>query len=323
MDAYNLRVERITPLRLENNAVFRVETRGMSDGTSSYALRIHRPGYRSAAQTRSELRYLQALTRDTGLAVPEPVPTREGDVVATVTLDGSSEPRHCDVLTWIEGAPRRPGEGLGAAGAGRIGAFLARIHAYSERFAPPPGFDLPRWDADGLLTPRSPFDPGDLGASFSPEDRAALESLHRRVRAVFGALGDRPDEFGIIHADFILGNCLFRGHNLRVVDFDDCGYGYFLYDMAPMLGNLRDFDLEGTLARAFLAGYRSVRSLPTKHKAHLDLVIAVRDGASALWAAGRMRRTGLPGEQRRSAAENIDRRMGEVRRYLASGAREP
>jgi hypothetical protein len=47
-----------------------------------------------------------------------------------------------------------------------------------------------------------------------------------------------------------------------VLDFDDCGWGHFLYDLAPLLGNLSDADRFPPLARAFLAGYRRVRALP-------------------------------------------------------------
>ena len=71
----------------------------------------------------------------------------------------------------------------------------------------------------------------------------------------------------MIHADFILGNCHFRGHTPGVLDFDDCGWGHFLYDLAPLLGNLSDADRFLILARAFLAGYRRVRALPREPRA--------------------------------------------------------
>jgi Ser/Thr protein kinase RdoA (MazF antagonist) len=66
----------------------------------------------------------------------------------------------------------------------------------------------------------------------------------------------------VIHADYILGNCRFRGRTPGVLDFDDCGWGYFLYDLAPLLGNLSDSDGFPSLARAFLAGYRRAGALP-------------------------------------------------------------
>ena len=72
--AYDLPGAQITPLRIFNNAVFQVD---VGHG-QRYVLRLHRPGYRSLFHTRSELRYLQALRRDTGLTVPEPVATRQG-----------------------------------------------------------------------------------------------------------------------------------------------------------------------------------------------------------------------------------------------------
>jgi Ser/Thr protein kinase RdoA (MazF antagonist) len=140
--------------------------------------------------------------------------------------------------------------------------------------------------------------------------------LHARLQDVFRTLGDGRDQFGVIHADFILGNCLFHGHRVRVLDFDDCGWGYFLYDMAPLIGNLKDFDRDGSLVRAFLAGYRSVRSLPCEREQYIDLLVAVRDAAAALWAAGHVCTGDFSPDQRRSMTESIAHRMDEVQRYL-------
>jgi len=49
----------------------------------------------------------------------------------------------------------------------------------------------------------------------------------RSVRLARG--GGRP---GLIHADLHLGNALFWSDEVRVIDFDDCGFGYWLYDIA-------------------------------------------------------------------------------------------
>ena len=79
--AYELPRAQITPLRIFNNAVFQVD---VGHG-QRYVLRLHRPGYRSLSHTRSELGYLQVLRQETGLAVPEPVQTRQG----------GADHRHC------------------------------------------------------------------------------------------------------------------------------------------------------------------------------------------------------------------------------------
>lgn len=175
---------------------------------------------------------------------PEPVPTASGELV--VNVDGVP----CSLLTWLDGAVRRPGSGLGPAGARLLGRALAHIH----RTQPTTDLDLPRWDAKALFA-----HDGRLDGLVSPADFATFEFVAEQTNEI---LGDRID--GVIHGDFILGNCYFArsGNHLRlgVFDFDDCGWGAFLYDMGSVLGNIADFRRPYPLLRsAFLAGYRSIR----------------------------------------------------------------
>jgi Ser/Thr protein kinase RdoA (MazF antagonist) len=56
----------------------------------------------------------------------------------------------------------------------------------------------------------------------------------------------------------------------------------FLYDMCPLLGNLKNSAQYATLLRSFLAGYRSIRPLEPDHKAHIDVLIAARQATTIL-----------------------------------------
>src|SRR5712691_1946564 len=308
--AYDLPDAQLTPLRIFNNAVFKVDV-GYGQ---TYVLRLHRPGYRSISHTRSEFRYLQALRRDTGLAVPEPVCTRSGELVTVLSRDGVDTPLHCDVLTWLDGTVCRLDADLGSRAVYQLGAVLGRMHLHAQHFTPPPDFDLPCWDADGLFTSVSPHQPGQVAGLLSPDDAALFAKTETQVRAVFHRLGHDATQFGIIHADFIFMNCQFSHGRVQVLDFDDCGFGYFLYDMCPLLGNLKNSAQYATLRPAFLAGYRSVRPLPLEHEAHIDLFIAARHATTILWAAGVQRNGGM---LQQDLAEHIAYRMREVRRHLA------
>ena len=316
LTSYGLAAASITPIRLKNNAVFRVETQHPALYGSTFALRVHRSGFRRPEETRSELLYLQGLRQAIGPVVPEPVPNTQGELLTTISWPdedgGGPNVRHCDLLTWIDGSIRRPGTGLGSRSCYRLGELLGRIHAFSESFQPPAGFQLPRWDADGQFTEASPFDPGPLEQTFAPDDLAVLREIEGRVRTVYALLGQDREQFGIIHADFILLNTLFHGRRAQVLDFDDCGFGYYLYDLCPLLGNVKDYPAYPVLSRAFLDGYRSVRPLPSEHERHLDLLIAARHATTCLWAAGLRRQ----GHSQLDTTAHIAYRMGEIRSYL-------
>ena len=248
---------------------------------------MHRHGFRNAVETRSELHFLQALAAQLPaerIAVPMPIAARDGELV--VEVDG----RHCDLLSWVDGRVLRPTRGLGLAGTALLGESLGRLHGFAERWRPPAGVELPTWDYEAFFTEASPYRPRGLRALMSREDWTVFRDVAAQTRAVFALLDGLDGAKGIIHADFILLNCHFtrrgRGWKVGVIDFDDLGWGYFLYDLAPLLGNLADFPRYRPMRDAFLAGYRSVRDLPTEIERHLPVLMAARHAVACLWAAG-------------------------------------
>ena len=86
-------------------------------GDTRLVLRVHRPGYRTEENTRSELHFLRELGKRPAGArpmTPRPVPARNGALVVRAgDADGVEAPRHCDLATWVAGRELRPGTGLG------------------------------------------------------------------------------------------------------------------------------------------------------------------------------------------------------------------
>jgi Ser/Thr protein kinase RdoA (MazF antagonist) len=310
---------RLRAIRTTNNAVFEVTTQNQQDTAHRYVLRVHRPHYRTIAQTRSELhllRLLQDPPPDGGFSVPQPVPARDGSLVVEVNPT-HDEARHCDLLTWVDGRVRRPGRGLGPQAVYRLGQALAWMHTLTAALNPPPGFDLPHWDADAMFGPACGQPSGPLQGLITPTDWRLYQEIADRTRAVFAQLADEPEARGILHFDFILGNCHLRrdrtGWHAGILDFDDCGWGYLLYDLCPLLGNLADFPGYTTRRQAFLAGYRSRRHLPTTWEAHLPLLMAARHVQSCLRTA-QLEQTSGTGPP---AADHIAMRMDLARHCLA------
>jgi len=260
-------------------------------------LRVHRPEYRTPAHVRSELRFLEALPQR--LRVPRPVRTRGGDLV----VEGE---RTCDVLTWVEGRVLRPTRGLGPAGAFALGEALGLIHTAPE----PPGLELPEWDADSLFSP-SPE------RALDEAQRSLFRAVVDRTREAYAALAAGRAPRGVVHHDFILGNCHFvrrgGGWSAGVLDFDDLGRGFLLHDLAPMLGNLVEFPGYGRLRAAFLSGYRSVADLPQELESHLPMLMAARHASTCAWLIEihRTRGDGPP------VREHLAYRFAEIRRCLS------
>lgn len=277
---WNARVRHLITQR--ENAVFEV---ALPEGRA--ALRLHRMGYQSAAAIRSELWWCAALA-DAGLAVPRALPARDGSVL--VALPGG---RLASVITWAEGQP------LGAAGQAfnaplsvildqhqALGRLLAAVHRVTDGLSLPPDFTRPRWDLAGLVGEAPVWGRFWEHPAATPAEAARL----RQIRAFLAARLAAPGaDFGPIHADVLRENVIVNGRSLSLIDFDDCGLGFRLYDLATaLLLNLTEPHYP-QIRDALLQGYRETRPADAEM---VEVFILARCCASVGWTAPRL----LPGD---------------------------
>jgi Ser/Thr protein kinase RdoA (MazF antagonist) len=284
--SYDVVPARIVPLTRGFNSTFRVDT----TGGERLVLRVQRRGGPDPVMVRSEMAWLTALRRDTDLVVPDPVPTRAGDLQTVVTADGVPQARSCVLYRWVEG--RFVDEQLTEGHLARVGAFTARLHVHGAAFVPPPGFR--RGAVDHVTTVGRTQDDGlsaevagraaDVVGALRPDGGRLVRAVVERARTARAEIGRGPDAYGLIHADLHQENYLFHRGRVRAIDFDDCGYGPFVYDLAVTLSELTRRAGYPALRAAMLAGYRTVRSLPAGHERFIDTFIALRHLQLTMWA---------------------------------------
>ncbi len=288
---YGFDEPRLTYIAHAANTTFRVDAPDPSRAPGEcepyaenrFLLRIHRPGYQTAESIASELMWLSALSREEGLPVPEPVSTVHGTWLTTVSVTGVPQPRHCTLLRWMNG--RFLGQQPRPRHAEAVGQFMARLHRHAEHWKPPPSFVRRHWDWEGLFGDQAGFSlPSEQVWALLPRTYHDLfTELAILVEQVMRDLGRGPEAYGLIHADLNFYNILFSAEEPRVIDFDDCGYGYWLYDIAVTLSDWQGAEGWSELRDAFLNGYSQVRPLPLKQLVHLDLFMAAQHVAEALW----------------------------------------
>ncbi len=103
------------------------------------------------------------------------------------------------------------------------------------------------------------------------------------VRRAQRELGTGPDVFGLIHSDLHQENYLFHRGRVRAIDFDDCGWGHFVYDLAVTLSELQHLPDAAALRAGLLRGYRTVRPLPPEHERYVEVFSALRVLKLTLW----------------------------------------
>ncbi|MGV8986845.1 MAG: phosphotransferase enzyme family protein [Cypionkella sp.] len=263
--------------------VYRVET------PTPVALRLHRPGLRSRVELISELDWMAAL-ESRGLSVPRPIPARDGQLCHQI---GG---QIVDVLTWLEGVPLGSQGRLNPAIDGPVsyralGEAMARLHDMSDDWIPPAHFQRPAWNLDGLLGQAPIWGRFWENPRLAPQDASLLQQARVTARARLKAL-PRTD-YGLIHADLVQENVLIGADintaGPHLIDFDDGGYGYRLFDMATVLNHiLREPDPE-PLQQTFTQGYLSQRQIDL---AALPLFQAIRAFSYVGWIVPRLAEPG-------------------------------
>lgn len=230
---------------------------------------------RSERAVRSQMRWLSDLRNDTRLPVPEPVPTLDGSLVGRVKVDSVPTSRTFALLRWIPGETKKGNLTLSETYS--LGAHVARMHRYAESYSAPKDFARPRWDYDYLFGESSLL--WTLGRQvFSNNEMRVLVSTAERIQQNLQDFGESSEIFGIIHGDLHSANFIAHNGVMYVIDFDECGYGYYLYDLTPTYLNLRRTHPESyeTMRKALLDGYQSVRPLTDEELERLNLFVSMR-----------------------------------------------
>ena len=109
---------------------------------------------------------------------------------------------------------------------------------------------------------------------------ARLDATLARRLARFGAGADR---YGLVHADLRLANLLENGDETYVIDFDDCGWGWLLYDFGTAVSFFEHDPRVPELTEAWVRGYRTVRSLSAEDEAEIPTFVMMRRLLLVAW----------------------------------------
>lgn len=286
LDAYALPIARISPLKQVYNKNFRITTH--SD--EQYMLRICHPRRASVESVQSELLWLAALNQETDLHVPEPVLNKESQYVTVVSDTNMPGICLCVLFHWTNG--RFLYRSLLPSHLFQVGELTARLHHHAADWDRQAGFTRRRVDNLNPLRQEQDDDFDEtvaaqviqaVAAVSTPDEAKVVEAVIHKVWSVLQDLGEGPDAFGLIHADVHQSNYLFHKGRVGLIDFDDCGFGHWLYDLAVPLYCLRNHPGFAVLQEAFLTGYRRSHPLSIEQEAHLGTFMALRTLQDMLW----------------------------------------
>lgn len=216
-----------------------------------YTLRISRKGYRTRSQLEAELKWLGIIK---GVSYAQPVS-------GVLDIEGY----FCVFFRYIEGKMPEYNDENALYNIGRTAALL---HKYADIC-----LDRPLWNIENMTGRKGIWGDWRENTELSGKDIDIIEkSLSIAENNISGYCSRK---YGLIHADLRVTNII-ENNGLCVIDFDDCGYGYFMQDLASALSFMENSENIEALKNAWFMGYETVSPLDDKDKKIADSFILLR-----------------------------------------------
>ena len=271
-----------SPLRLlslSENATYLVD-----DG-DPMVLRVHRPGYHSLDGIRSELNWMAALREQAGVLTPELIAARDGRDVVAATVDANT--LHVDAVTFISGCTAE--EQPDVVGFDELGRITAAMHNHVQKWTAPDYFTRFSWDVDATLGSDARWGNWRHAPGLAAADDAVVERAAAEVGRRLTEFGCGTDRFGLIHADLRMANLMVDPNNasgpITVIDFDDCGWSWYLFDLAAVVSFIEDTPEAERMIADWLRGYLEVRAIPVDHLEMIPTLVMLRRLMLTAWVA--------------------------------------
>lgn len=286
----------ISWLAQTHNAVFLAEV-----GAKPHILTLQKRDDSALLRLISQKMLMQGIAQ-AGFALPLPL-----DLVLTEQVQGM-------LTQYITGDARKP-DTLTPEDAYAVGDYLARLHTLCPDLGTA-GALRPVLDADGLFSDEGIYDPGaeNMGI-FTGAQLLTMQEVAGKVRDAMQTLGRSKGEFGILHADLLLHNILFHEGEVRALDWEYSGWGYYLYDLTPLLWQMKPQPTYAEIQAALWDGYTNIRPLGEQHRELLETFIAGRHVASMRWVAANQQNPHYLGKVQGILAQ----RTAELRGFLDTG----
>jgi len=252
-----------------------------ASGNEQKILRVHRTEYHSVNAIKSELTWIDALREDLGVHTPHILPDKNGDRMQLISTDEVPEGRQCVFFEYLEG--EEPDEDNLLPAFPNLGEVTARMHQHARHWTLPEGFERFSWNVETAFGDNPHWGHWQNGPNLNDERNRLLDRMVAAMSVRLGRFGDSHDRYGLIHADMRLANLLIHEGDTRVIDFDDSGITWYLYDLATALSFMEDRPDVPELVAAWLEGYRRVEKISQQEENEIPTFLMFRRMLILAW----------------------------------------
>lgn len=268
---------------LSENATYMVKNK--NTGEKDGVLRISRPGYHTQSELNSEMKWLRQINEYTPLVVANPIKGVDGKNIQVVKgSDGKDY--FCVICEYLPGeAPDENNEAKMVKQFSYLGETTAYLHRQTEIWNGTAKLDRMEWNYDTIIGEHAAWGRWQDFPEMTEEAEKLLDQVARIIRKRLQRYGKTENNYGLIHADLRLANLLLEDDQIKVIDFDDCGFGWHLHDLASALSFIEDKPIVPKLVNAWLDGYRKVLPFTDTDFEEIDTFIMMRRMQLTAWLA--------------------------------------
>ncbi len=254
-------------LHRSENVVFLVSA---PTGESLAVLRVSRPGYHTLEEIRAEIRWLDRLQceREEGnlstVKTVEVIRNREGEALTLVMVEGQLFV--CLLFEYLEGTPPDLfNDETAVLNFYEIGKIAACLHRQTGEWQESRRLCRRCWDYENMLGPYGLFGDWRRTKELNSQEFDLLEWICLVIKGCLEQYGKNEKNYGLIHGDLRAAN-LIGGNgpdspSLQVIDFDDCGFGWHMYDLAASVSFVEREARVTQWVKAWLDGYQTILPL--------------------------------------------------------------
>jgi Ser/Thr protein kinase RdoA (MazF antagonist) len=225
-------------------------------GAHKAVLRIYSHNWRTREQIGEEVKVLR-LARETGLPVSYPLPDKAGTFIQEVVAPEGL--RYAMLFSYAEGRKVR---NFSLPLCEKLGETMAKFHKVTENQT----VERINYNAESLV-----LKPYEYARRFFTGDNPEMQFIKQAgdmIRRIFAESDQSRLRKGIVHLDIWYDNMgITPGEDFTIFDFDFdfCGNGWLLHDVAYFLMQLRrqeqDMNVYEQKKEAFLKGYRKYNTI--------------------------------------------------------------
>lgn len=274
-------------------------------------VRLCRPAYHSEEELNSEIRWMLELQKqyreydeerqvcgrdkqsEVRFSLRQPIAGDDGRYLYTAK-DSKGQVYYGVVFDYLPGTPLEE-QALSeqAIWFERLGEVTALLHTQTKGWKEASALPRFHWNYETMIGENAIW--GDWRRIFAAGQpvksaQGVPDVLDRADRMIYQKLqdyGNNRENYGLIHGDLRGANLLIEGDRLEIIDFDDCGFGWYMQDLAASLSFIETEEAVPELIKAWIAGYRKQGTLTREDLDMIPTFIMMRRLQLLAWVHSR------------------------------------